>query len=401
MIAVHVPRTDVWTLVTLLALAPLCAWAEPPPVQTSAGTRTASADATRLAVAFTSPAADDIASGPLTIEVQPTPADAPWTTVTVYANGREVCVLDAAPWGCTWDAGTSLRAQHLRAVARTADGRRAIGNLRTRAMALDEAVEVDAVQVPVLVTDARGAFVTALPAEAFTVHEDGQAQRIDSLVTEAMPLDLVVAVDISSSMDTVIGEVQDAVKRLLTRLRDGDTTTVLGFNDTLFLLSERETDPARRLAAVDGLVTWGGTALFDATVKALDLVQQRQGRRGAIVFSDGADRHSAGDRDSTLRRIQGSDVMLYTVGFGQETSPALRETLERFATASGGRAFFPTRTGELDAVFDSILEELSHQYVLSYVSSRPGVDGWRPLDVRVRCEGCRVRARDGYRRSTP
>jgi VWFA-related protein len=268
-------------------------------------------------------------------------------------------------------------------------------------MTLDERVVVDAVQVPVLVTDARGAFVRALAPDAFVVREAGQPQRLDSLVTEAMPLDLVVAVDISTSMADVIGEVQDAVQRLLTRLRDGDTSTVLGFNDTLFLLSERETDPARRIASVDGLVTWGGTALFDATVKALDLIRARKGRRGAIVFSDGADRHSAGDRESTLRRIQESDVVLYTVGFGQQTSPALRETLEAFAKASGGRAFFPIRTSELDVVFDSILEELAHQYVLSYVSTQQDAEGWRPIDVEVNCPRCRVRARDGYRRSRP
>lgn len=354
-----------------------------------------------LSLSFTAPTAADIVSGSVDVAVRPMPEDAAWASVTIYADGREICVVTTPPWRCEWDAGTSLGAHHLRAVAKTTDGRRAIGNVRTRTMALDEAVLVDAVQVPVLVTDARGTFVRALGPEAFAVLEEGRPQRIESLVTEAMPLDLVLAVDISTSMDAVIGDVQEAVKRLLTRLRDGDTSTVLGFNDTLFLLSERETDPARRLAAVDGLVTWGGTALFDATVKAIDLVRQRKGRRGAIVFSDGADRHSAGDRETTLQRIQESDVVLYTVGFGQQASPALRETLEDFARASGGRAFFPARTSELDAVFDSILEELSNQYVLSYVSTHPEAQGWRGLDVQVRCDGCRVRAREGYRRTRP
>ncbi len=355
----------------------------------------------RLSLAFAAPAPTDIVSGTVDVVVRPSPEDAPWTEVTVYADGRDICVVTAPPWQCEWDAGETLGARHFRAVARTVDGRRAVGNVRTRGMTLDERVVVDAVQVPVLVSDARGAFVRALAPEAFAVREAGQSQRIDSLVTEAMPLDLVVAVDISTSMADVIGEVQDAVQRLLMRLRDGDTSTVLGFNDALFLLSERETDPARRLASVDGLVTWGGTALYDATVKALDLIRARKGRRGAIVFSDGADRHSAGDRESTLRRIQESDVVLYTVGFGQQTSPALRETLEAFAKASGGRAFFPARTGELDAVFDSILEELAHQYVLSYVSTQQDAEGWRPIDVQVKCPGCRVRARDGYRRTHP
>lgn len=359
------------------------------------------AGAQQLSLGFVTPVAGDILTGSVVLAVSPTPEDAGWTGVTIYADGREVCRLASPPWTCEWDAGTALTAHHFRAVARTSDGRRAIGNVRTRAMTLNDAVQVEAVQVPVIVTDARGAFVRGLAADAFTIREEGHPQRIDSLVTEAMPLDLVVAIDISSSMEPVIGAVQDAVKRLLARLHDGDTSTVLGFNDTLFLLSERESDPVRRADAVDGLVTWGGTSLFDATVKALDLARHRRGRRGAIVFSDGADRHSAGDRQSTLERIQESDVVMYTIGFGQAMPPALRETLGAFAATSGGRSFFPLATTDLDAVFDSILAELSHQYVLSYVSTHPDAEGWRALDVRVACDGCRVRARDGYRRSRP
>lgn len=385
-----------------LLLAGLLLVPRPAPAQSVPSvTASTTASPRALSLTFSAPSADDIVSGSVDLIVRPAPDDAEWASVTIYADGREVCLVTGPPWQCEWDAGTALAAHHFRAVAKTVDGRRAIGNVRTRTMTLDEAVRVDAVQVPVVVTDARGAFVRALGPDAFAVLEEGRPQRIDTLVTEAMPLDLVVAVDISTSMDAVIGDVQEAVKRLLTRLGDGDTSTVLGFNDTLFLLSERETDPVRRLASVDGLVTWGGTALFDATVKAIDLVRQRKGRRGAIVFSDGADRHSAGDRESTLRRIQESDVVLYTVGFGRQSSPALRDTLQAFAKASGGRAFFPNRTSELDAVFDSILEELSNQYVLSYVSTHPDLDGWRALDVQVRCDGCRVRAREGYRRTRP
>ena len=357
--------------------------------------------AQRLGLTFVTPGPGDILTGPVTIDVAPTPADAAWTSITIYVDGREVCQLGSAPWRCEWDAGTALSAHHVRAVGRTRDGRRAVGNVHTRAMTLDEAVQVEAVQVPAIVTDARGAFVRGLTAEAFAIREEGQPQRIESLVTEAMPLDLVVAIDISSSMEPVIGAVQDAVMRLLARLRDGDTSTVLGFNDTLFLLSERESNPERRAAAVDGLVTWGGTSLFDATVKAMDLARHRRGRRGAIVFSDGADRHSAGDRQSTLERIQESDVVLYTIGFGHAMPATLRDTLTAFAATSGGRSYFPLATTDLDAVFDSILAELSNQYVLSYVSSQPDAEGWRALDVRVTCDGCRVRARDGYRRSRP
>ena len=171
---------------------------------------------------------------------------------------------------------------------------------------------------------------------------------------------------------------------------------MLGFNDTMFVLAERESDAALREAAVEGLVPWGGTAFYDATVKALELVSQQTGRRGIIIFSDGDDRHSVGRREESLARIQEGQVVVYTVGFGEGTSAQFRETLKIFAEASGGRAFFPRNSSDLDEAFESILDELSHQYILSYVSNAPTQGGWRKLEIKA-CDGCRVRAREGYR----
>jgi VWFA-related protein len=190
--------------------------------------------------------------------------------------------------------------------------------------------------------------------------------------------------------------VQEAVKRLLTSLKPRDTTTLLGFNDTMFVLAERESDQALREAAVEGLVPWGGTAFYDATVKSLEIVGDKAGRRGVIIFSDGDDRHSVGRRDESLRKIEEGQVVVYTIGFGDGQSAQFRETLKAFAEASGGRAFFPRKAEDLDTAFASILEELSHQYILSYISDVPADGAWHTLAIQA-CPGCKVRAREGYR----
>ena len=88
--------------------------------------------------------------------------------------------------------------------------------------------------------------------------------------------------------------------------------------------------------------------------------------------------------------------MIYTVGFGDAASAQFRETLRAFAEASGGRAYFPRRTEDLDAAFGAVLDELSHQYILSYVSTAPPDGSWRTLEIHA-CDGCQVRAREGYR----
>jgi Ca-activated chloride channel homolog len=338
--------------------------------------------------------------GQIAITVAITPADAAGVELLITVDGRELCTLQRPPWSCTWDAGRDMREHHVRVAATFPDGRRLVANRRTKGLDINETVEVAAVQVPVIVTDAKGRFVRGLKKEAFTLIENGKPQRIDTLTDDSLPLELIATIDISASMGQAMPQVQAAVKGLLARLRPGDTTTLLGFNESVFVLAEREGDAALRAAAVDALVPWGGTAFFDATVRSLELVGDKAGRRGIIIFSDGDDRHSVGRRDESLRRIEEGQVVIYTVGFGDAASAQFRETLRAFAEASGGRAYFPRRAEDLDADFGAILEELSHQYILSYVSTAPADGSWRTLQIRA-CDGCQVRAREGYRAAEP
>ena len=340
------------------------------------------------------------ALGEVTVTVALTPADVAGVELRITVDGRELCVRQRAPWTCLWDAGREMKEHHIRAVATVPGGGRVVANRRTKGLDVNERVEVAAVQVPVTVTDAQGRFVRGLTKEAFTLVENGQAQQIVTLTDESLPLELIATVDISGSMEPAMPLVQSAVKRLLTRLRAGDTTTLLGFNESVFVLAERESDAALREAAVEALVPWGGTAFFDATVRSLELVGQKAGRRGIIIFSDGDDRHSVGRRDESLRRIEEGQVVIYTVGFGDGASAQFRDTLKAFAEASGGRAYFPRKAEDLDAAFDAILDELSHQYILSYVSTAPPDGSWRTLRIHA-CEGCQVRAREGYRAAEP
>jgi VWFA-related protein len=243
-----------------------------------------------------------------------------------------------------------------------------------------------------------GQFVRGLRQQDFDVTEDGVRQSIASMASEDAPLELVLAIDISGSMEHSLEQVRAAVKRLLSKLRPGDAATVAGFNDTMFLAAERETDPQVRDRAVDLLTAWGGTALYDATVRSIDLVSSESGRKGIVIFSDGDDRNSLLDRDAATARVQASDAMLYTIGFGAGADvPDLRNRLEQYARATGGRAFFPRGTSELDAVFDEIVAELANQYVLTYAPASLKQDGrWHAITVHVRGGKYEVRARDGY-----
>jgi VWFA-related protein len=343
------------------------------------------------------PTPETIVSGPTQLEAVVS-SDNPVESVTFFVNGRLVCTVERAPYACSWDPGAVVRGHHVRVVATLKGGRTVAGNVRTKDIGIAERSRVDAVLVPVIVTDG-GQFVRGLKKQDFEVFEDEVPQTLASLASEDSPLDLVLAIDISGSMEASLKDVQAAVKQLLRKLRPGDAATLVGFNDTPFIVAEREKDQQTREAAVDLLASWGGTALYDATMRALDLVGRDWGRKGVVLFSDGDDRNSLTRRETAMAKVQASDAMLYAIGFGMGAAvPTLRTSLEEYARSTGGRPFFPRKTEELDQVFDVIVGELANQYVLSYTSTNLAQDNrYRNIKVRVRKGKYDIRARRGYR----
>jgi Ca-activated chloride channel family protein len=216
---------------------------------------------------------------------------------------------------------------------------------------------------------------------------------------ENIPLEIVVAVDVSQSMTDSMATLKAAVRTFLGALRPADQVTLLAFNDNIFTLARRSTEPAVRLRAVDRLAPWGGTALFDAMLTSLNTVGTQPGRRSLVVFSDGEDQNSVSTLKRVETRLETSDATIYTIGLGRSVrDKALAGVMARMSQMSGGRAFLLDDSTELDEVFADIVEELSNQYLLSYASSNDARDGtWRRILVELPALKHQVRHRQGYR----
>lgn len=347
---------------------------------------------------ISSPAEGSYITGAVLLQVW---AKAPGTvrTVTFFADGRSVCTVARPPFECNWDAGPGLREHVVRAVATLADGGKLVATSRTRSAGYTEAVEVEVVQVTATVTDDDGRFVKGLARDQFRVKEDGVVQRLTAFAGENIPLEIVVAVDVSHSMTDSMPTLKAAVRAFLTALRPSDQVTLLAFNDNIFTLARRATEPALRVRAVERLAPWGGTALFDAMLTALNTVGKQPGRRSLVVFSDGEDQNSVATLKRVETRLETSDATIYTIGLGRSVKDkALAQVLARMSQMSGGRAFLLDDIGELERVFADIVEELSNQYLLSYASSNEAHDGsWRKILVELPAQKHHVRHRQGYR----
>lgn len=357
-------------------------------------------------VRIVSPAAGSFVSDRLTLEARIEPADrrAEVKDVVFFADGVQVCrSTDTTRPRCQWDAGSTVKTHLIRVVATLASGGRVVTTTRTRGVDYAESVDVRAVQVNVAVFDRRGTFVRGLTADRFRLREDDVPQRITNFANEDSPLELVLAVDVSGSMGAVIGELQVAVRQFLSQLRPIDQVTLVAFNEEMFVLSRRETDPAARERAVDALASWGSTALYDVITRSLDLLSTQPGRRGLVVFSDGEDRSSQTTLEAVDRAIKSSDATLFTVALGRgRESQELKDTLEKLAEPSGGRVVMAERADQLQRAFGEVLRDLQHQYLIGFQSTNPKLDGtWRKLTVEVPSENYRVRARQGYIAAKP
>jgi Ca-activated chloride channel family protein len=351
-----------------------------------------------VTLSFASPADGDYASGPLTLKVEISPRDTPVKSVSLFADGRLLCTVERPPFECPWDAGREVVAHTLRAVAVLGDGQRVARAIRTRGVAYTEAVDVDVVHVTATVTDGDGRFVRGLPRQRFRVVEDNVPQEITYFAAENVPLEIIVAVDVSGSMTDAMAQLKQATKKFLSALRPTDRVTLIGFNDNVFTLARPGADLAARLRAVDRLAPWGGTALYDVVVQAVDQLGRQPGRRVLVVFTDGEDLNSHVSVRVAEDRLGASDVVLYPIGQGRAVeSKPLKEVLERLARKTGGRAFFQ-EAQQLEGAFGQIVEELSNQYLLGYVPKNGGRNGaWRTVNVEVSDRALKVRARQGYR----
>ena len=350
-------------------------------------------------ITIESPRPEEYISGRTVIRLRVNP-EGFHPSVTFFVDGRQACVVSAPPYDCEFDGGRRVVSHQIRAVAEIAEARRIVSNIRTQGLAFAESADVDVIQVTATVSDGRGHFVKDLPRSAFHISEDGRPQTLSHFESHDIPLDLIVALDISGSMVAAMPKLKEAAKEFLANVPPRDRVTVLGFNDSIFTLTRRATDAAERTQAIDRLAPWGATALYDLIISAVDTAGAGSGRKALVVFTDGEDQGSRARLEDVEASLQSSDVTLYMIGQGRGTSlETMKTVMRRLAEPTGGRALFTEKIDELRDAFAELLDELSNQYLLGYVSTNTKRDS-ALRTIKVQVDGYpAVRGRKSYRLS--
>ena len=259
--------------------------------------------------------------------------------------------------------------------------------------------------------------IAGLTQEQFEVFEDGVRQTVKFFAPGELPLDVVILLDTSASMNESMALVRQAATRFVNALRPDDRVVVMGVATSLRVLQTLTHDRAAAVQAIAGTRAAGRTSLYVSIYTALDelkkIRQQEEGearRQALVVLSDGVDTASGLSFDDLLTSVRRDGVPIYPIAprpsktiqahreaaFGESTHEQDFE-LRKLAAETGGRAFFPVVLHELAGVYGDIAEELTHQYALGYESSNANRDGaFRRIALRIAVPGARWRTRSGY-----
>lgn len=263
---------------------------------------------------------------------------------------------------------------------------------------------VEVTVVAVTVRDAEGRLASGLTRDAFEIYEDGAAVPVTQFTGERVPLGLGLLLDVSDSMfGKRIRDAEGAVERFLLKLlAPTDAFFVMAFNHEPRLLFGWKEVPDGVHEALDRLKPTGSTAIYDAIAASIPFLNNRPRERGALVLiTDGEDSASDVSLHDLRPALLRTDAFVYAIAIGTPESPAIANKLNLGALnditgQSGGRTELIRSSADLDAATTNIADELNHQYVLGYSSPHPGDGKYHSIRVRVKGDGYRVRARNGY-----
>jgi Ca-activated chloride channel family protein len=237
------------------------------------------------------------------------------------------------------------------------------------------------------------------------VFEDGVTQPIETFTREEVPISYGLAIDTSGSLRTQLQGVIDAGKTIINSNKSGDETFLVRFisSDKIETVQDFTDSKDLLMDGLDELYVEGGqTAIIDAVyVSAEHVAEYKKGddndrrRRALIVITDGEDRSSIYSQEKLFARLREEDVQIYVIGFVKELdkdSGLIRKSprdkavnlINKLATETGGRAFFPEALSELPGIANEIVRDLRTQYVLTYNPTNKTRDGlFRSIKVTV------------------
>jgi VWFA-related protein len=319
-------------------------------------------------------------------------------------------------------------------------------------------LNVNFVEVPVTIKDAKGRLVAGLTFRDFKVFENNTREQLRLFTVDAAPLSIAFVIDQSLTSD-VMAKVNNSLGAIQGALTRYDEAAVFSYGNGSHELTGFTGAQSNRLPAVLALAKATGSeelvpvdsgplsgcpirengncvdpniqpgrstgsaanvitipkeihTLNDAILAAAkELSTRPKGRRRIIyVISDGKEYGSKATEKEVLRYLYTNKIAVYGTAVG--TSALWGEgfvsrfhlpftmydnILYKYTLATGGTLDSERGTDGIEKSYAKIAEEARTQYTLGYYSKEPFIDGkYRNIEVRVERPGVEVIAKKGY-----
>jgi Ca-activated chloride channel homolog len=233
--------------------------------------------------------------------------------------------------------------------------------------------------------------VPGLGAGDFEVLDNGVPQKVDLIAPSSAPIDVVIVLDTSQSLDAKErAHLTAAGATVIDALQAGERAALVTFSDRIAIRSLFSSDPQALKALVAAPMPTGDTALNDAAHAAMVVGTAATGRPIVVLFSDGADTASFLDDRAVLETARRTGSVVCAVTLGEKGG-----VLPDLADLTGGVFVKETSLARVAKRFAEILESFRRRYLVSFTPTGVTGEGWHKLTVKVKGGG-QVRARAGY-----
>ena len=300
-------------------------------------------------------------------------------------------------------------------------------------------VDTSLVNVPVIVSDRSGQFITGLGRQNFRIFEDDVPQEISSFSSTEAPFNVALLIDTSHSTQRKLGAIRKAALTFVKQLQPRDRVAIVTFDDEVRFIGDFTSDRKVLEGAIASVKSNYRTSLYDAIARTVnERLSTVSGRKAIVVLSDGVDTASKlASFEEALELVATASVIAYSIQYETRNDggpimkpmqlPGVRfvsslvpasqmmrsqsnQTVKRdkylvaadflkfLAMGSGGRYLRAESIESTSYAFALIAEELRNQYTLAYYSTNDKRDGkFRAINVRLNSADMYVRARSGYR----
>lgn len=193
--------------------------------------------------------------------------------------------------------------------------------------------------------------------------------------SDSLPNAVVIVLDHSGSMGTDrANQIQKAAKDFIENKNENDGVAIVKYDNKLGLSARFSTDKKQILKdfEINGLKGYGGcTSLLDAIDLAASVLDRAEGynRKSILILTDGNENSSILTKGQVLKHSVGSNVNIYTIGFGSFVS---EDYLKAIAFYTQGTYYQIYKTEQFDLIFNDIYKKMKYYYTIDFLTDTIG-----------------------------